>query len=78
MDGKRHYVEGSRRWLKTHSLFSLSLNYSILLTIQITLFFIRSRKLIRDALILLSFFRGDSREGNSLFFASFIGVLAES
>lgn len=58
--GKRHYVEGSRRWLKTHSLFSLSLNYSILLTIQITLFFIRSRKLIRDALILLSFFRGES------------------
>jgi len=58
--GKRHYVEGSRRWLKTHSLFSLSLNYSILLTIQITLFFIRSRKLIRDALILLLFFRGES------------------
>lgn len=27
--GKRDYVEGSRRWLKAHSLFSLSFNYSI-------------------------------------------------
>ena len=32
----------------------------LIYTIQITLFFIRSRKLIRDALILLLFFRGES------------------